>query len=366
MQTRSIALAILAIVGVIGIAAKSEAFSTVFVTDEAGMRALADSDSRASIRGKVSSISTKYYGDHRHDVYLHFEGVQDDRVIAFIAPDAFEDDYGVNLERLVGKTVEITSRARMESSGQIVFSAIDWSQFKVLDSGSGSPTVATESQEQPEFTPSATADDRHKVQLLNAQAEADSLPALEKLGLAYFFGTLGLKQDYSKSADYFDKALTHSGHCDRPGPCPTHSLIAQVYMAKQLQYGLGVKQSLSQADAHYLEAIRISGNPELNKQLWKEHLALAKPIAEEDQWVKKEIARRQAIADEKAREPDSEVVRVVTNFVAALPIPVETDCDGFGHCVEWVRSATPEEEAALRGPQGQQFIKGLVEELTSR
>jgi hypothetical protein len=74
MRTKSWAGALLGILGVMTIAAISQAFSTVLVTDEAGMRALAHSVHRASIRGKVASISTKYYGDHRHDVYLHFEG----------------------------------------------------------------------------------------------------------------------------------------------------------------------------------------------------------------------------------------------------------------------------------------------------
>lgn len=185
MRTKSLAMTLLVI---LGSAAISEAFSTVLVTDEAGMRALAGSDRRASIRGKVASISTKYYGAHRYDVYLHFEGVKDDRVIALIAPDAFEDTYGVNLVGLVGKTVEITSRAQVESNGQILFSATIWPEFKVLDSGPGLPKVAEESQGQLELTPNATADQRREIQALSAQPKLTAFQLLKSSDLDAFPG----------------------------------------------------------------------------------------------------------------------------------------------------------------------------------
>jgi len=369
VRTKILSLTLLVI---LGSAAISEAFSTVLVTDEGGMRALANSDRRASIRGKVASISTKYYAVHRYDVYLHFEGVKDDRVIAFIAPDAFEDSYGVNLGGLVGKTVEITSRARVESNGQIFFSAIDWSQFKVLDSGPGSPKIAEESRDQPEFTPKATADQRRVIQALSAQAEADSLPALEKLGLGYFSGTLGLKQDYRKSAEYFNKALTHSGHCDRAGPCPSTSLIARIWMAKQYEYGLGVDKDTQHAEQLYIQSMGISGNPQLNKELWKEQQALEKinPDPDRDPERRKilEAVKRQEKEKEKgASPPDPQVVKAVAYFISNMMIPVETDCYGSWRqrtCVNWVRPPTPEEQAAMRGPAGQMFVGALIEQLT--
>ena len=54
MKTRSLGLTLTAILGIASIA---RAFSTVLVTDEAGMRALATTDRRANIRGRVSSVT---------------------------------------------------------------------------------------------------------------------------------------------------------------------------------------------------------------------------------------------------------------------------------------------------------------------
>jgi len=350
VKTRSLALTLTA---VLGIASVAGAFSTVLVTDEVGMRALAATDRRASIRGRVSSISI----EHTHSDYnahLHFEGVKDDRVVCFIGmADLFEPAYGANLTGLIGKTVEITSRASVQS-GRIVFSASDYSDLKVIGSDPGLARITDQHHEQPEFAPAATAEERREVQELYSQAEADSLPAIEKLGLGYYSGTIGLRQDFTKSAEYFRLGLSHSGHCEGRSPsggelCVDVSQISRVYLARQEEYGLGVEKDPNDAETLLVQAIALSEDKQVRLELFQEEQAVAKINLD---------ASRQEEAERTRQFSTKEIIKRI--FVTFAGVRV---CNGFGQCVYRLRATTPEERKALSSPEGQQTIGAMVDQM---
>ena len=141
-------------------------------------------------------------------------------------------------------------------------------------------------------------------------------------------------------------------------------------MAKQYEYGLGVEKDTEHAEQLYIQAMGVSGNPQLNKELWKEQQALEKinpdPDRDPERQKMLEAVKRQE-KEKGASPPDPQVVKAVAYFISNMMIPVKTDCYYSWRqttCVNWVRPPTPEEQAAMRGPAGQAFVGALIEQLT--
>jgi hypothetical protein len=103
----------------LSVASIARAISVVLVTDDAGMSALADSDDDALIRGTVSSVKSIPDGGRTPTVEIHFAGVKNDHVYAAITdPTPWQYLYGQDLSGLVGKTIEMVSKA-IDRNGKI-------------------------------------------------------------------------------------------------------------------------------------------------------------------------------------------------------------------------------------------------------
>jgi hypothetical protein len=175
MKASSLALVFATI---LSIASLAQAISVVLVTDDAGMSALADSDVDALIRGTVSSVESKKYGGGPPVVYLHFAGVKNDHVFAGISdPTPWQGLYGRDLSGLVGKTVEIMSKAAEKDSGQIHFGTSFYSDFRVVESGSGSTETASIPA-----APSGSASSANSDTGKGRSIDAGTIAKLEKLG----------------------------------------------------------------------------------------------------------------------------------------------------------------------------------------
>lgn len=244
----------------------------VLVTDESGMRALAASETRGVIRGTVSSVTAVKSSGSSYDLYIHFEGVENDRVIAVIGfPWMFEPLYGSHLERLVGKTIDVISKAR-EESGQIVFSAPDSSQLQVVGEASGAWKVTVKAPEGTEKDVSELpAGKRATVQVLIKAGENGNELAQEELGYIYFAGQDGLRTDYTKARFWLRRAA--NDHEDRP------SVLANLLLGRMCENGWGGPRNIEGAD-NFLTYAKSNGGPALEKQILPEWERVEKEKAE--------------------------------------------------------------------------------------
>src|ERR1700719_2925914 len=167
---------------ILSLASIAQAISVVLVTDDAGVRAWADSEEDALIRGTVSSVeskrgilegpSGKQYAGGPPYIILHFAGVKNDHVYAAITdPTPYQHLYGQDLSGLVGKTVEMMSKAG-EENGKIYFSD---KTFRVIESGS----VSTETASNP-AAPSGSASVANSATSKVPSIDAGTIAKLEK------------------------------------------------------------------------------------------------------------------------------------------------------------------------------------------
>ena len=202
----------------------------------------------------------------------------------------------------------------------------------------------------------AAADERTRGLLLE-QAKAGSTPALEKLGLAYYSGALGLKQNYFKARACFieatlqgDREMGTYGKCPKWQTefCPGVSILGRIYLAKMFASGQGGLKDTGQAEDYLIAATQLSFDPVLNKELDKEITALQKIIDEND--VKEEQERR--AAERRGMTPAQRMTAdFYSNFTA------DWVCNGMGQCGNRIRVRTPGEQAS---PEERDQIQDMV------
>jgi hypothetical protein len=202
----------------------------------------------------------------------------------------------------------------------------------------------------------AAADERTR-ELLLEQAKArstGSTPALEKLGLAYYSGALGLKQNYSKAFSCFVEATMQEGWNIAKCPkwhtefCPGVSIIGRIYLAKMCTRGLGGPNGTEKAEDYLIEATQMSFDPVLNKELDKEITVLQKIIDENDAKEEQETraAERRGMTTAQRMTAD-----FYSNFTA------DWVCNGMGQCGNRIRPRTPGEQAS---PEERDQIQDMV------
>jgi len=202
----------------------------------------------------------------------------------------------------------------------------------------------------------AAADERTR-ELLLGQATArstGSTPALEKLGLAYYSGALGLKQNYSKAFSCFVEATQQEGWNIAKCPkwqtefCPGVSIIGRIYLAKMCASGLGGPNGTEKAEGYLIEATKVSFDPVLNKELDKDITVLEKINHEND--VKEEQETR--AAERRGMTPAQRMAAdFYSNFTA------DWVCNGMGQCGNRIRLRTPGEQAS---PEERDQIQDMV------
>jgi Sel1 repeat len=251
MKAKNLALSIIAILSIARMASAAPP-PDVLVTDQAGMRALAESGNRGVIRGTVSSVSIKNSMGSSYEVYIHFAGVENDRVMAVIGfPWMFEPVYGSHLAGLVGKTIDITSRARVESGDKIIFSAADTSKLTLAGAP---PDIPKGSNEEVARLP---AKERQAKEILIKAGENGNQLAQEELGYLYFNGREGVAQDSTKALFWLHKAANQN------------SLFANLMLARMFEYGLGVERDTDAAFAYY-QFVEVHSSGELHRQIQPE------------------------------------------------------------------------------------------------
>jgi Sel1 repeat len=249
---------------ILSLASIAQAISVVLVTDDAGMHALADSDKRGLIRGTVSSVESKQDGGGPPDAILHFAGVKNDQVFAAITDTTpWQDLYGRDLSGLVGKTVEIMSKAAEKDSGQIYFGTSYYPDFRVVESGS----VSTETASIP-AAPSGSASvansatskvpsiDAGTIAKLEKLGNDGDMQAQEELGSIYFAGHGTIPKDYKKAVFWFQKAVDQN-----------KSLKANLFLARMYENGWGVDQDSDLAYDYYESVERSPGNQALKQAI---------------------------------------------------------------------------------------------------
>jgi len=265
----------LMLVTILSIASIAQAISVVLVTDDASVRAWADSDADALVRGTVSSVeskrgilegpSGKQYAGGPPYIILHFAGVKNDHVYGTIAdPTPYQHLYGQDLSGLVGKTVEMMSKAG-EDNGKIYFSD---KTFRVIESGSGPPEVASSPTAPPgsaRSRNSATSKvpdiDANTIAKLEKLGNDGNMQAQEELGSIYFKGYGTIPKDYKKAVFWLQKAVDQN-----------RSLKANLLLARMYENGWGVDQDSDLAYDYYESVERSSGNQALKKAIapeWK-------------------------------------------------------------------------------------------------
>jgi hypothetical protein len=261
MKASSLALVFATI---LSIASLAQAISVVLVTDDAGMHALADSDKRGLIRGTVSSVESKQYGGGPPDVILHFAGVKNDHVFGTIVDTTpWQDLYGRNLSGLVGKTVEIMSKAAEKDSGQIYFGTSFYSDFRVVESGSGSTETASIPAAPSGSASSANSDtskghsiDAGTIAKLESLGNDGNMQAQEELGSICFAGYGTIAKDYKKAVFWFQKAVDQN-----------NSMTANMFLARMYENGWGVGRDSILAFGYYENVERSPGNQPLKKAI---------------------------------------------------------------------------------------------------
>ena len=224
------------------------------------------------------------------------------------------------------------------------------------DKGAPSPYMEQCTKFELSGSKSAAADERTREVLLE-QGKAGSTPALEKLGLAYYSGALGLKQNYFKAKDCFleatlqgERNMGRFGKCPKWQTefCPGVSILGYIYMAKMLASGLGGRKDTEQAETYLIIATQRSFDPALNKQLEKEIAVLEKINHEND--VKEERETRAA-----ERRGMTTAQRMTADFYSNFT--ADWVCNGMGQCGNRIRLRTPEEQAS---PEERDQIQDMV------
>jgi hypothetical protein len=227
----------------LSIASIARAISVVLVTDDAGMSVLADSDDDALIRGTVSSVKSIPDGGRTPSVEVHFAGVKNDYVYAAITdPTPWQYLYGEDLSGLVGKTIEMVSKA-IDRNGKIYFATA--SEFRVIESGSGSPEAASN-----DYGDAAT------IAKLESLGNDGNMLAREELGAIYFTGYGTIARDYKKSVFWLQKSVDQN-----------HSMMANAFLARMYEYGWGVDQDSVLASGYYQDIEFSEGNAILKKAI---------------------------------------------------------------------------------------------------
>jgi hypothetical protein len=239
---------------ILSIASIAQGISAVLVTDDAGMRALAESDERGLIRGTVSSVDSKQYGGGPLVVYLHFAGVKNDHVFAAITdPTPWQDLYRHDLSGLVGKMVEIMSKAAEKDSGQIYFGTSYYPDFRVIEAGVGSPKIAS-----PAHSGKSHGDDIDAGMIVKLETLGNdgNMLAQEELGAIYFGGYGTIERDYKKSVFWFEKAVDQN-----------KSVMGNTFLARMYENGWGVEQDSVLASGYYQNIALSPGNLPLKKAI---------------------------------------------------------------------------------------------------
>ena len=224
------------------------------------------------------------------------------------------------------------------------------------DKGAPSPYMEQCTKFELSGSKDAAADERTR-ELLLGQAKArstGSTPALEKLGLAYYSGALGLKQNYSKAFSCFVEATMQEGWNIAKCPkwqtefCPGVSIVGRIYLAKIAASGLGGPNGTEKAETFLIEATQRSFDPVLNKELDKEIAVLEKINHEND--VKEERETRAA-----ERRGMTTAQRMTADFYSNFT--ADWVCNGMGQCGNRIRLRTPEEQAS---PEERDQIQDMV------
>jgi hypothetical protein len=201
------------------------------------------------------------------------------------------------------------------------------------------------------------AEDERTREVLLEESKAGSTPALEKLGLAYYSGALGLKQNYLKAKSCFfeaalqgDRQMGPNGKCPKWQTqfCPGVSILGRIYLAKMFASGLGGRKDTVKAEDFLIEATRVSFDPVLNKELDKEITVLQK--ANDENEAKEEQETRAA-----ERRGMTTAQRMTADFYSNFT--ADWVCNGMGQCGNRIRLRTPGEQAS---PEERDQIQDMV------
>jgi Sel1 repeat-containing protein len=164
------------------------------------------------------------------------------------------------------------SKAAEKDSGQIYFGTSYYPDFRVIESGSGSPEAARIPVTASRSASSAHSDTSHghgidagTITKLENLGNDGSMLAQEELGAIYFAGYGAIVRDYKKAVFWFQKAVDQN-----------NSLMANVFLARMYENGWGVDQDSVLASGYY-QSIKLSpGNPRLKKAIEPEWIEVEK------------------------------------------------------------------------------------------